>query len=51
MHQDLLVFVKGDPGKAHAACGPVDLTALLEAGEGTGGEAEAAEGGAEEAGA
>ena len=31
MHQDVLVFVKGDPGKAHAACGPVDLTAMLEA--------------------
>ena len=48
MHQDLLVFVKGDPGKAHAACGPVDLTALLEAEGGSGGEGEAEAGGSAE---
>jgi hypothetical protein len=40
MHQELLVFVKGDPRKAHEACGPLDLTALEEAASG---EAEAAE--------
>lgn len=29
-HQNILVFVKGDPVKATAACGPVDVDAALE---------------------
>jgi len=32
-HQNVLVFVKGDPRKATAWCGPVDVVAMTEGGE------------------
>lgn len=36
-HQNVLVFVKGDPARAHAACGPLVVAEVEGEGEGQGG--------------